>query len=270
MDKPSVVADIGLRLSEGIQDLKLEQQLAPAREAATRAIAVGSTNFFKAVEGVRGRWAQRSASQIDDPTPHSARPITPPIEVSKSDIEDTPKTARQAEFGAKTAGLRPFSLASVQSLSFMSPPASPGAPAAASPMGQQISSWSAGLGSFFGSKAGRFSAAIKTPTTARPADVGGSETGVSSHRQSGSMSAGIIAESGKVTDMNEDYGEPQGSPLFNGMSPETSPGVSPTAEKMAVPSIASVLQVKKVELSTSSAPPKASVDEHEGYIGVAQ
>ncbi|KAJ2925947.1 hypothetical protein H1R20_g11138, partial [Candolleomyces eurysporus] len=51
-EKPSVVADIGLRLQEGIQDLKLDQQLAPAREAVARTFATGSTNFLKAVEGL--------------------------------------------------------------------------------------------------------------------------------------------------------------------------------------------------------------------------
>src|SRR5712691_2679374 len=53
--KPSAIADITLRLSEGIQELKLEQQLAPTREAISRTITAGSTNFFKAVEGVKGR-----------------------------------------------------------------------------------------------------------------------------------------------------------------------------------------------------------------------
>jgi len=61
-EKPSVVADIGLRLQEGIQELKLEQQLAPTREAITRTLSAGQTNFFKAVEGVKGRWGLRTAS----------------------------------------------------------------------------------------------------------------------------------------------------------------------------------------------------------------
>ncbi|CAL1705853.1 unnamed protein product [Somion occarium] len=34
-EHPFVVADIGLHLSEGIQELKIDQQLAPAREAVT-------------------------------------------------------------------------------------------------------------------------------------------------------------------------------------------------------------------------------------------
>ena len=119
-EKPSVVADIGLRLQEGIQELKLEQQLAPAREAVARTLATGSTNFFKAVEGVRGRWAQRQANgsspppnepgarRLDSEAEKSSRASTPPVEVSKSDVEgqEEPKTATQASF------LRPFSLSS--------------------------------------------------------------------------------------------------------------------------------------------------------------
>jgi hypothetical protein len=58
-----VVSDIGLRLQEGIQELKLEQQLAPARQAVAQIFTVGSSNFFKAVEGVKGRWIQRTPSE---------------------------------------------------------------------------------------------------------------------------------------------------------------------------------------------------------------
>lgn len=58
----SVVADIGLRLQEGVQDLRIGQQLAPTREAISKTLATGSTNFFKAVEGVKGRWMARSPS----------------------------------------------------------------------------------------------------------------------------------------------------------------------------------------------------------------
>ena len=67
-EKPSVVADIGLRLSEGIQELKLDQQLAPTREAISRTLAAGSTNFFNAVAGVRERWMQRNPSSSSSVT----------------------------------------------------------------------------------------------------------------------------------------------------------------------------------------------------------
>jgi dipeptidyl aminopeptidase/acylaminoacyl peptidase len=85
-----VVSDIGLRLQEGIQELKLEQQLAPAREAVARTLTVGSSNFFKAVEGVKGRWIQRAPSLDDniDSQNKLPRTSTPPVEVSKADWEE--------------------------------------------------------------------------------------------------------------------------------------------------------------------------------------
>jgi hypothetical protein len=59
-EKPSVVADIGLRLSEGIQELKLDQQLVtPTREAISRTFTAGAGGFFRAVEGVKGRFQQQ-------------------------------------------------------------------------------------------------------------------------------------------------------------------------------------------------------------------
>ncbi|THH26695.1 hypothetical protein EUX98_g7485 [Antrodiella citrinella] len=73
-ERPSVVADIGLRLTEGIQELKIEQQLAPTREAIGRTLAAGSTGFFKAVEGVRGRWLQRNTSTDEGAPSPTASP----------------------------------------------------------------------------------------------------------------------------------------------------------------------------------------------------
>ncbi|KAJ3554364.1 hypothetical protein NP233_g12437 [Leucocoprinus birnbaumii] len=89
-ERPSVVADLGLRLSEGIQELKLEQQLALAREAVARTLATGSTSFFKAVEGVRERWRQPSAQGSLPSGASDASGLSTPIEVSKSDATDAP------------------------------------------------------------------------------------------------------------------------------------------------------------------------------------
>ena len=84
------MSDIGLRLQEGIQELKLDQQLAPAREAVARTFTVGSSNFFKAVEGVKGRWGQRTPSYDEsvDSQNKVSRTSTPPVEVSKADWEE--------------------------------------------------------------------------------------------------------------------------------------------------------------------------------------
>ncbi|KAJ7741325.1 transport protein Avl9-domain-containing protein [Mycena metata] len=135
-EKPSVVADIGLRLQEGLQDLKLEQQLAPAREAVARTLTAGSTNFFKAMEGVRGRWnAQRdsvsSVGSVD--AKRASTPVEPKAEVAESPPPTTSK---------------PLLLARHSTI--IEPPATP-------PARPAISSWGSGIGSFLSTRASKFS-----------------------------------------------------------------------------------------------------------------
>ena len=182
-----------------------------------RTLTVGSTNFFKAVEGVRGRWAQRSASGTsplpslyganDDTVNKSSRASTPPIEVSKADFEDAPRTAKQSDYNSnpKAAHLRPFSLTSTNSLPSDSPNTSPTAGLAnmTGPL-KPLSSWGVGIGSFLSAKTSRFSM-MKTPTMAQP-------------QENLSYPATPPSRPSK-----EIYGEPEGSPLFYGLSPETSP-----------------------------------------------
>jgi len=132
-EKPSVVSDIGLRLQEGIQELKLEQQLAPAREAVARTITVGSASFFKAMEGVRERWTQR-------------------VEVTKADLEDPPLTARPSLKQAR----------SDDALNSQQP--------TATPMAQRpsISSWGAGFSSLFSNRGSRNSVPHVKPDASEP------------------------------------------------------------------------------------------------------
>ncbi|KAJ7432406.1 transport protein Avl9-domain-containing protein [Mycena latifolia] len=138
-EKPSVVADIGLRLQEGIQDLKLEQQLAPAREAVARTLTAGSTNFFKAVEGMRERWtAQRDSVSSDG----SAKRASTPVEVTKADVKDAPPPPTPGT--PSTA--RPLLLARHSTIETPPPPAARPA----------LSSWGAGIGSFLSNRASRF------------------------------------------------------------------------------------------------------------------
>ncbi|KAG6815037.1 hypothetical protein H0H87_005684, partial [Tephrocybe sp. NHM501043] len=174
-EKPSVVADIGLRLQEGIQDLKLEQQLAPAREAVSRAVTTGSANFFKAVEGVRDRWSQRSDAG-------NSRSSTP-VEVSKADLDgiDASNVSTLSSSGLTTAspnpgGLRPFSLlarrsshdssASAPTTPAQSPtPSSILPPSLVSPS-KNLASWGAGIGSFISTRAPTFMARRQSDDTA--------------------------------------------------------------------------------------------------------
>ena len=203
----------------------MEQQLAPAREAVARTLNVGSTNLFKAVEGVRGRWAQRSNST---PTSEDSRAITPPVEVSKADV---PRTARPADYKSKLANLRPFSLTSTLSLEPLSPNGPSSAPIA-TPV-QQLSTWGSGLGSFLSAKALQFSA-LRTPTAPRPND---------------DLSKSVHQDGRLRKSAHEVYGEPEGSPLFN----EMSPGASPTnVDDANLPSIASVMSSRPVSVEPSS------------------
>ncbi|KAG1742342.1 transport protein Avl9-domain-containing protein [Suillus paluster] len=150
-EKPSVVADIGIRLSEGLQELKLEQ-LAPTREAISRTITASSTNFFKAVEGVRGRWQQRTASSTSFNSDLTSGTCETPVEISKSEAElsssalsegskltsnITRQTSRDSVPGTPT---RPVSVAQ-----------------AASDAKVALGNWGAGIQSFWSGRASRFS-----------------------------------------------------------------------------------------------------------------
>ncbi|KAF7794173.1 hypothetical protein EIP86_005304 [Pleurotus ostreatoroseus] len=166
-ERPSVVADISLRLSEGIQDLKLDQQLAPAREAVSRTITAGSTSFFKAVEGVRDRWMQRTSSVPES----SISASSSLVDVSKSDAASTrsgrasivssPETSPQPP----ASKIRPLSLVGSRSLDSSPQPPPVPAPAARS----SLSSWGAGISSFFAQRSSRTSMSQpNTNTTPTP------------------------------------------------------------------------------------------------------
>ncbi|KAF9061461.1 transport protein Avl9-domain-containing protein [Rhodocollybia butyracea] len=167
-EKVSVVADIGLRLSEGIQDLKLEQQLAPAREAVSRTLTAGSTSFFKAVEGVRDRW-QRSTPN----TPATAVPATPvtarPVSINSKEVSEEPELVDKSD----TDSLESFSTFLRPSLlkrdSTASGTSSSSDQTSSSPSAVRLSSWGAGIGSFMSSRVGRFSLSKSPSATPAPA-----------------------------------------------------------------------------------------------------
>lgn len=171
-ERPSVVADLGLRLSEGIQDLKLEQQLAPTREAISKTFTASSTNFFKAVEGVRGRLQQRivSSTSVASDLSSSGSQNTP-VEISKSEADMTqlPDTNKKdAEVRSQTSR---DSVASVSSSSVVQ---------AAAETKAVLSSWGAGIHSLWTNRSSRFSMArssvvstasresVASPTTPSP------------------------------------------------------------------------------------------------------
>ncbi|KAL1745824.1 transport protein Avl9-domain-containing protein [Schizophyllum fasciatum] len=109
VDKPSVVADIGLRLSEGIQEMKLDQQLAPAREAVARTLTTSSTSFLNAVAGVRERWNTRpSAPPSPNPGASASDLTATPEEVTREEAAEarpplTNRTSSSSSTGTRTS-----------------------------------------------------------------------------------------------------------------------------------------------------------------------
>ncbi|GBE83012.1 predicted protein [Sparassis crispa] len=162
-DKPSVVADLGLRLSEGIQELKIEQQLAPTREAISR-------TFTAAVEGVRGRWLPRnpssstsvSAATASSPSATSTNTSTSTsssiVEVSKTDAQpDSTPGSRRGSVDRRASetlpnGLRPLSMTANRT----PPPPPPPEPS-------RFSGW---VGSLFSPRSSRMSTASAQSTPA--------------------------------------------------------------------------------------------------------
>ncbi|KAH8979240.1 transport protein Avl9-domain-containing protein [Lactarius akahatsu] len=150
-EKPSAISDITLRLSEGIQDLKLEQQLAPTREAISRTINAGSANFFKAVEGVKGRLMQRSGST----TSVGSASTSSGTVISSSEIPDGSAltTTPPTQSAPTPAGVDPAAILSKE----------------------RLSGWGTSVGTFFSSRAARFSTQKTTsPNVSAPSSTTGS------------------------------------------------------------------------------------------------
>lgn len=181
----TAVSDIGLRLQEGIRELQLEQQLAPTREAITNALSTGSANLFKAVEGVRGRWAaaRQPSSTARSPSTEATEAAEPPKEApttsppaddkakpaargwpwssttassstTSSALPSTGSSPSASIVGAPTtSGMRPLSLLSTRST--IAPPEP--APPLPSTAAATVSAWGQSVGSFFSTRAPRFS-----------------------------------------------------------------------------------------------------------------
>lgn len=86
-----LVQDVGIRLNQGLHDLHLEENLAPAREVISKGIATGSEGVWKFYSNVKGDLAKRQtdykAKQEKDlkekeeagPVDITASPLSPPL-----------------------------------------------------------------------------------------------------------------------------------------------------------------------------------------------
>jgi len=170
-ERPSAISDITLRLSEGIQELKLEQQLAPTKEAISRTLTAGSANFFKAVEGVKGRFAQRSASihSVGSSSTSSGTVISRSEVLDGSALTESPTLpAAAAPSGVETTAIQAK---------------------------ERLSGWGASVGSFFASRAARLpfsSVSAPSSTTASPVPPAQEAPWVQSSGASMSSSTGDV------------------------------------------------------------------------------
>lgn len=164
-EKPSVVADFGLRISEGLSDLKIDQQLAPTREVISRTLTTGSTNFFKAVEGVRERWMQRNPSSTSNTSPTSDAGSPTKVDDAKTERSEAVhiEASRSRDSVASTQtkplvnGLRALSM------SVNRPPPEPTKPI--------LGGWGTGIGSFFSQRVTRMSMTGNTDPSSRRSSV---------------------------------------------------------------------------------------------------
>ncbi|KAG9101506.1 late secretory pathway protein avl9 [Ceratobasidium sp. 370] len=112
----TLASDIGLRLTEGLNDLKLEENLGPARDRIAGAIATGSTGFFRAFDGLRDGVAQRLAGP-KSPSPAAVPKVLSPPATVASELAPTspppPQSAAQpvpsswgSFFASKAASFR--------------------------------------------------------------------------------------------------------------------------------------------------------------------
>lgn len=134
--------------------MKLDQQLAPTRDAISRTFSAGSTNLFKAMEGVRGRWLQRNGSALSsdqEGSPSASNPASPSasntsfVEMIKPTVSvhsspkilavDEPRRSSEST-RVQANGLRPLSMATSHPVQMQQP----------EPQSSRFSGW---MGSLF-------------------------------------------------------------------------------------------------------------------------
>ena len=167
----SVVGDIGLRFQEGVQDLKIGQQLAPTRDAISKTLVTSSTNFLKVVGGVRGRLMSR--------TPSVGGPATPP-ESGRGTPVDLSKDSDTVSIKSTASTKDPPVVEETPSPSQQTISPQVVAPEFAQRATKTLSVWGSGIGSFFSSKASKLSLGGGTVTT--PASVSTAATSTAAHK----------------------------------------------------------------------------------------
>lgn len=189
--KVSAFGDVGIRLAEGLHDLKLEESLAPTREALSSAFAAGSSSLFRAFDGVRSEVHNRMERRaLEREKEKSASPNGPsPTGSRPGSGSGSTLTATTGSTGTGIGlGPRPPSVASSRSAnSATGLGATGGTSPAGSPMDVRATLGSVGssISGFFGSRMASFSRAPPSPlperrnSGLRPMSLAGSATAAS-------------------------------------------------------------------------------------------
>ncbi|GAA95821.1 hypothetical protein E5Q_02478 [Mixia osmundae IAM 14324] len=72
------VDDVGLRLVEGVHDLKLEENLAPAREAISKGISTGAESIWRVYSNIRNDLSRRQEERRVKAEPTELKPVVAP------------------------------------------------------------------------------------------------------------------------------------------------------------------------------------------------
>ncbi|KAG7553558.1 hypothetical protein FFLO_02990 [Filobasidium floriforme] len=88
--KANAISDIGIRLTEGLYDLHIPDQLGPTKEAIGSALAAGSSSLFRAFDGVRSEVTNRLREREGQPSPDNPTPTSAsPVASSLPDVRST-------------------------------------------------------------------------------------------------------------------------------------------------------------------------------------
>lgn len=217
-------SDLGLKLSEGIHDLKLEKNLEVTKEAISNVITTSSSSILKAFEGVRSEVSSRltaqranntgpSPSSSPKPPPPSSLPVAPPIERRGSNYTLAPP--QQLTGG----GLRPLSLGvGLRRTATLPPEPTPPTPTlaeTAQAARTTLGAWGSGIGSFISSRAAKLSAVASASTTST-----GTKTPTSDISRPQSQSSSLVqvdaSPSPSMKHASQTFtSSPLGSPTFS-------------------------------------------------------
>lgn len=181
--KVSAFGDVGIRLAEGLHDLKLEESLAPTRAAVSSAFAAGSSTLFRAFDGVRSEVSNRLEAE------KTRRAAVAEKKTSPTSGSPTGSRPGSASLSPAPAG-RPASVASSRSANSASglAPASGSSPGTSPAVDVRATLGNVGssISGFFGSRMASFSRPTPAPpqperrnSGLRPMSLAGSATAAS-------------------------------------------------------------------------------------------